>query len=132
MTTALTIGSFDPVHVDHVLLFRRCEALADKVVVGVNSDDFYFKYRGELPMFDQATRVRMVAALGYETWVNHSAGRQLIERIGPNFLVVGSDWLGRDYLSQVDLDEKFLQTHDLTVVFTPRGTHVSGRDIRGR
>lgn len=130
MTVALTIGSFDPVHVDHVLLFRRCEELADKVVVGVNSDDFYITYRNQKPMFDQQARMDMVAALGYEVWTNDGAGRELIERILPHFLVVGSDWLGRDYLAQVNIDEKFMQKHDVTVVFVPRGTHVSSGEIR--
>jgi cytidyltransferase-like protein len=126
----LTIGSFDPVHVDHMLLFRRCQQFGE-VTVGVNSDRFYAAYRGKEPRFPQEHRMAQVEALGFRAVLNDGPGRDLICAEKPNFLVVGNDWLNLDYLRQIRMNVYELQELQCALVFLPRGEHISGADIRG-
>lgn len=128
---ALTIGAFDPVHADHVALFRRCADLGS-VLVGVNSDKFYRFYRGKDPVFTCEERMAMVVATGYAAIMNDGAGRELIESVRPYYLVVGNDWLEHEYLKQIDVTTADLQRWGVTMVFTPRGTNISGTELRER
>ena len=127
----LTIGSFDPVHADHVALFRRCEKLGT-LLVGVNTDAFIREYRHVEPMFPMSQRIAMVGATGFTACRNDGPGRELIEFVRPEFLVVGNDWLERDYLKQIDMTVEDIQRLGITVVFTPRGTSISGTELRER
>lgn len=132
MTVALTIGSFDPVHVDHVLLFRRCERYADEVVVGVNSDRFYETYRKAPPMFTENERLQQVRRLGYAAMLNDGPGRELIKDVRPDIIVVGHDWLDRGYLEQIGVTPEDLQNWKVALLFVPRGDTISSSDIRER
>ena len=132
MKRALTIGSFDPVHVDHVVLFRRCEELADEVVVAVNSDRFYTEYRGYPPTFKESERMQMVRVLGYTVVLNDGPGREVIQRVKPDLLVIGSDWLGKDYLSQIDCTRDFLERLGVSLLYVPRGRTISSTELKAR
>lgn len=129
--TVLTIGTFDLPHIGHARLFQRCERFG-RVVVGVNTDEFVQSYKGSAPLYRTAERVALIALLGYEVHENHSAGRELIERVRPDVLVVGSDWLRRDYLAQIDMTPDDLDRLDISLVYVPYTDGISSSDIRRR
>jgi cytidyltransferase-like protein len=130
VTVALTIGTFDPVHVDHVVLFRRCERFADEVVVGVNSDRFCLSYRGRITSFSQDERLAQVRALGYTAHLNDGPGIELIQDVNPDYVVVGGDWLARDYLGQIGAAPSDFER--IGLVYLPRGRTISSTQIRER
>lgn len=130
--SVLTIGSFDPVHADHVRLFKLCEKLDDHVVVGVNSDAFYRQYRGLEPMFTERERMEQVLSCGYTPVLNDGPGRELVEQVLPEYLVIGSDWLKKDYLAQIDMQPEDFERLGVTLVYVPRGTTVYATDVRRR
>lgn len=132
MRRGLTIGTFDPVHVDHVLLFRRALEHCEELLVGVNSDAFVGTYRGESPLFDQDERMEMVRALGHGVRLNDGPGRDLIEELSPHVLVVGGDWLGRDYLAQIDTPAEVFDRREITLVFVPYGPHITSSELKRR
>ena len=127
--TVLTIGTFDPVHVDHVALFRRAERFG-LLVVGVNSDRFVGFYRGRAAMFSENERRAQVSALGYATELNDGPGIDLVREVSPNYLVIGNDWLEGDYLAQIAATPADLR--DIALVFLPRGRTISSTEIRER
>jgi cytidyltransferase-like protein len=127
----LTLGTWDPVHADHAAFLRRCEGLGE-VVVGVNSDRFVRAYRGRPPVFSQLERQDQVEALGYEVVLNDGPGREVIDLVRPGWLVVGSDWLGRDYLKQIDVTPTFLEERDIALAFLPRGRTISATELKAR
>jgi cytidyltransferase-like protein len=47
MKVALTTGGFDPCHVGHISYFKAARAMADHLVVGVNSDAWLEKKKGQ-------------------------------------------------------------------------------------
>lgn len=131
MTSVLTIGTFDPVHADHVFLFRRCAALGD-LTVGVNSDEFVRFYRGSPPMFSQDERMAQVRATGYDATLNDGSGRDLIVSMQPDVLAIGSDWLRRDYFAQLAVDPDFLDDLEVGLLYLPRGTTISASELKDR
>ncbi len=131
MRTALTIGTFDTPHLGHALLFKECERYAERVVVGVNSDEFVESYKGRRPLFEYEKRAGLIATLGYEVLKNSSAGRELIEYVKPNILVIGSDWAKKDYYAQIDVNQDFMDAHNITMVYVPR-SDISSTEIKAR
>lgn len=129
VTTALTIGTFDLLHPGHVELFADCRRLVGpegRVVVGVNSDDFVKRYRGAEPVMLCWQRMQLVAALRNvdAVVVNHqhdSTVRSLLGQLDfGDYLVIGSDWLERDYLGQIGVTVGELAAAHIALVYSPR------------
>src|SRR5262249_15309993 len=85
----LTIGTFDLLHLGHVRLLKRAARFGE-LVVGVNSDRFVSEYRGRMPVDDEVKRMRYVEAIRPVSRVhlNDGPGRELIEEVAPDILVV--------------------------------------------
>ena len=49
-TVVVVSGGFDPVHSGHLAMFRADCALGDKLIVGVNSDDWLIRKKGKFFM----------------------------------------------------------------------------------
>jgi D-beta-D-heptose 7-phosphate kinase/D-beta-D-heptose 1-phosphate adenosyltransferase len=58
----LVTGGFDPLHSGHIAYFKSAKALGDKLIVGLNSDDWLErkKCRAFMPWEERAT---IIAAL---------------------------------------------------------------------
>lgn len=125
----LTKGSFDPPHRGHKRLFDRLSVFGE-VIVGVNSDRFYAEYRGEPPMVNQDERMRLISEFGYQAELNDGPGRDLIEKIRPDFVAVGSDWLRKDFLAQIDMTPDDFEEMGIGLIYLPRTPGISSTEIR--
>lgn len=131
MRNVLTIGSFDTPHIGHAYLFRESERYGD-LTVGVNSDEFIEKYKGKRPLYEYEERAYLISRLGYTVLKNESAGRELIEQVKPDVLTIGSDWARKDYYSQIDVDQDWLDERNITMIYIPRVPNMSSTDIKRR
>ncbi len=99
MSTVITFGTFDVFHVGHLKVIERAAELGDRLVVGVSADDLNLRKKGRAPVFSQAERLAIVAALRDvdEVFLEESleAKREYIQRFGADVLVMGDDWKGR-------------------------------------
>ena len=127
----LSIGSFDTPHLGHAYLLKECERYG-LVVVGVNSDEFIEQYKGERPIYGYEERAMLISSLGYQVLKNCSAGRELIDEVSPDVLAIGSDWARKDYYSQIDVDQDFLDEKRITMVYIPRLGSLSSTELKGR
>lgn len=127
----LTIGTFDVPHIAHARLFQRCEQLGH-VVVGVNSDAFVLQYKRRACIFSQDERMALIEELGYEVELNDGPGIDLIDRIRPDYLVIGSDWLSKDYLKQIGVSVQFLEERDISLVYVRYTPGISTTIIKER
>ena len=118
MAKVLTIGTFDIPHMGHAAFLRKCEAFGE-VTVGINSDTFVMEYKGVTPVYLLEDRQAIVESLGYETAINWTAGRELIQEVKPDVIVIGSDWLRKDYLKQIDLTVAYLERMEIVLVYVP-------------
>jgi choline-phosphate cytidylyltransferase len=97
--TVLTFGTFDVFHVGHLRVIERAAALGDRLVVGVSADELNLRKKGREPVFSQAERMEIVAALRAvdEVFLEESLElkREYLVRHGADVLVMGEDWRGR-------------------------------------
>ena len=91
-----TNGVFDLLHVGHVRYLEQARALGDALVVAINSDRTVRELKGpERPVFDQAERAEILAALrfvDYVTVFDDVSPRSLIAELLPDVLVKGGDY----------------------------------------
>lgn len=132
MRTLLTIGTFDTPHIGHAAFLRKCEAYADNVLVGINSDEFVESYRHKPPVFSFNERAGLIDTLGYQIFINESAGRELIEKVLPDILAIGSDWARKDYYAQIDVGQDFLDRYEISMLYIPYTANISSTMIKGR
>lgn len=130
--TVLTIGTFDTPHIGHAILFKECELYGNRVVVGINSDEFVESYKGRKPLYEYKERAALISRLGYGVLKNCSAGRELIVQVAPNVIAIGSDWARKDYYSQIDVDQDFLDEREIAMVYIPRAGSMSSTQLKER
>ena len=135
MPTIYTGGTFDLFHSGHVNLLRRCAELGD-VVVSLNTDDFIKGYKGESPVLSYQEREAVLNACMYVNQVVPNVGgsdsKIAIELVQPDYIVIGSDWVRKDYYSQMGFDQDWLDARGIGLVYIPYTKGVSSTNIKGR
>ena len=91
-----TNGVFDLLHIGHVRYLAQARALGDALLVAINSDRTVRELKGsDRPVFDQAERAEILAALRYVDYVvvfDDVSPRTLIAELLPDVLVKGGDY----------------------------------------
>ena len=91
-----TNGVFDLLHIGHVRYLAQARALGDALLVAINSDRKVRELKGpNRPVFDQAERAEILAALRYVDYVtifDDVSPRSLIAELLPDVLVKGGDY----------------------------------------
>jgi glycerol-3-phosphate cytidylyltransferase len=99
MKRIITFGTFDVFHRGHLRLLERARALGDHLTVGVSTDALNVAKKGRLPVYSEADRKAIVAALRCVDAVfdEHSleAKADYIRAQRADMLVMGDDWAGR-------------------------------------
>lgn len=95
-----TNGCFDLVHAGHISSFRQAKSFGDVLVVGVNSDESVRRLKGKTrPIVDLKNRMALLSAIECVDFVvpfYEDTPQALIERIRPDVLVKGMDWMGKE------------------------------------
>ena len=91
-----TNGCFDLLHPGHVSLLRQARQAADRLIVGLNSDDSVRRLKGaDRPVQGETARVEVLASLETVDLVvvfAEDTPVRLIEALRPDCLVKGSDY----------------------------------------
>jgi len=127
----LTIGSFDLLHEGHIKLFERCARLGE-LWVGLNSDEFVLHYKKKKPSIPYDTRAAVIKALRsvHRVEMNYGQGAALIRRVDPDILAVGSDWMLKDYLAQIDMTEYELEKRNILLIYLPYTKNISTTKLK--
>ena len=95
-TIAFTNGVFDILHEGHIAVLSKAAALADVLIVGVNSDASVKKLKGDSrPINNEDSRALILASLIMVDAVvifNEETPIELIKIIKPDVLVKGGDY----------------------------------------
>lgn len=95
-TVAFTNGCFDLLHVGHVRYLNQARALADCLLVAVNSDRSVRQLKGPgRPIVPELERAEIIAALACVDHVflfDDLTPQRVIDAIVPDVLVKGADW----------------------------------------
>jgi len=128
----LTLGSFEIAHSGHAAFLRRCEALADEIVVAVNTDEFIQQYKKISPLYSLEERMYRIQVLNpaYTVIPNPSAGKETIYDVDPDIVAIGSDWLHRDYLPQIDMTPDDFDALNCGLLYLPYTQGISTTEIK--
>lgn len=89
-------GCFDLVHPGHITYLSKTGDLADKLVIGLNTDNSVKRLKGaNRPVVDEQSRALLLAALSFVDLVvlfDEDTPYELIKAIKPDVLVKGKDY----------------------------------------
>jgi len=134
-----TGGTFDLPHAGHLELLEYCRMYAGKhgkVVVSLNRDDFVKKFKDKPPTMTYEERKRILSNFKWVDKVIENSGDEdskiAIEKIKPNAVIIGMDWVERDYCKQMSFNEKWLNQNKISIIYVPRTTGLSTTIIKDR
>ena len=118
----VTHGVFDLLHVGHLRHLQLARQEGDLLFVTITADKFVNKGPGR-PVFGDAIRAEMLAALEFVDWVgiNFAPGAQpVIDAIRPNVYVKGSDYENADddVAGGITLERQAVESHGGRIAFT--------------
>lgn len=88
-------GGFDPVHIGHVLMFKKAKSLGTKLVVILNCDDWLMRKKGFVFMKEKE-RAAIIKSIRYvdDVYIHHSKKSDVagaLAKIKPNIFANGGD-----------------------------------------
>ena len=120
-------GVWDMIHIGHIDFLRRAKALGDKLVVGVQSDEFVEKQKGHRPIINTQNRIDTVEALGcVDLAVPYNDYNYLAhaEIVNAGIFALSEDNKNADRFKAVRKNMK--------VVYLPYNKSISSTDIKNR
>lgn len=135
--TVITLGTFDILHAGHINLLKKCRELSDRVVVGLNSDEFIEKYKGKPPVMSYEERKEMIELTGLVDLVVSNSQpdgtiKTLLSNIQPDLIVIGSDWARKDYIGQLGVDWDYLDSKKIGICYVTYTSNISTTEIKKR
>ncbi len=102
--TVITYGTFDMLHIGHVLLFERLREMGDRLVVAVSTDEFN-KTKGKSSLISFEHRKRIVESIRYvDVVIPETSWEQKVTDIrdyAVDIFAIGEDWRGEfDFLKE--------------------------------
>ena len=135
----ITLGTFDMLHIGHLKLFRRCLHLGESLVVGLNKDEFIKAFKGKSPVMSYKEREAMITETGFVDKVipndqrrKGSTALKTILKSKADLIVVGSDWLKKDYLGQIGVTAEQLEKYGISLCFVPYTEGISTTEVKRR
>jgi len=134
-----TGGTFDLFHAGHVEFLKKCQLMAGtlgEVWIALNTDDFIRNYKGKPPVMSFEERKKVLLACKYVTAVvpnyDGADSRTAIEKVAPDFVVIGSDWAKKDYYKQMGFTQDWLDERNIGLAYIPYTWGISSTEIKAR
>lgn len=121
-SVALAHGAFDLLHMGHVRHLEHARRLGEVLIVTITADKFINKGPGR-PVFPQALRAEMLAALEYVDWVGVNmdpTAEPVINAIKPDVYIKGSDYAdaSEDVTGKIVDEREAVEAHGGRIAFT--------------
>lgn len=99
MSTVITFGTFDVLHIGHINILQRAREYGDKLIVGVSSDALNFSKKQRNPVYPEMERKAIISSLKFvdEVFIEESLElkAEYIKKYNADVLIMGNDWEGR-------------------------------------
>ena len=134
--TLYTGGTFDLLHFGHFSFLQKCKQICDKVVVSLNTDEFIRKFKGSTPVMSYQEREKALSYCPYvDSVIPNISGedsKPAISSINPSIIAVGDDWAQKDYYSQMNFTQEWLDENDIVLVYIPYTKGISTTELKRR
>jgi glycerol-3-phosphate cytidylyltransferase len=134
-----TGGTFDLFHAGHVRFLKQCKNIAGddgKVVVSLNKDEFIEAYKGNPPVVSFKARAEVLLGCRFVDEVipnyGNSDSKVAIQKVMPNFVVIGDDWARKDYYAQMQFTQKWLDERNIGLIYVPYTEGISTTELKKR
>lgn len=133
-----TGATFDILHAGHINFLRQCkEYFPDSyLIVSLNTDEFIEQFKGKMPVFNFDERKKLLETVEYVDEVIRNIGgedsKPAILTVEPDVIIIGSDWLNKDYLKQMSLTEEWLRKNHIALIYIPYTEIISTTEINKR
>ncbi len=126
-------GTFDLLHLGHVRHLEAARRLGDALIVTITADRFVNKGPGR-PVFGEALRAEMLAALEYVDWVAINPSPDAVSAIAairPRIYVKGQDYQNPegDVTGKITAERLAAEAHGGSLAFTDEVTYSSSELI---
>jgi glycerol-3-phosphate cytidylyltransferase len=136
MKTLYTGGTFDIFHFGHTNFLKKCSMISDKVVVALNTDDFIKQFKGRAPVMTYREREISLLNCPYVDCVvpNFSGAdsKPTILSVSPDIVAIGDDWAHKDYFSQMQFTQNWLDENKIVLIYIPYTKGISTSEIISR
>ena len=117
MKIVVCSGGFDPLHSGHITYFRAAQALGDKLIVGINSDEWLQRKKGK-PFMSWYERSLIVGSIRFVDFTmsfddDDDSAIALLERVKvfwPNEEIIFANYYSKKNPSQFNRDGFFYFT----------------------
>jgi len=122
MITVMTYGTYDLLHIGHIMLLKRARSLGDKLIVGLSTDEFNSNMKGKrtIQPFEER-KIILESLYCVDLVIPEKTWEQKIHDIKNyciDVFVMGDDWAGKfDFLSS-----------NCRVIYLPRTEGISTTD----
>lgn len=128
-----TGGTFDLFHAGHLNFLRTCSRFGT-VTVSLNTDEFIASYKEVPPVIPFEERKSVLLGCRYVDHVVENTGggdsKIAIMREAPNVVAIGSDWARKDYYTQMQFDQNWLDAQNIMLLYIPYSSGVSSTSIK--
>ncbi len=131
-----TGGTFDLFHPGHTNFLKHCNSLCSSVVVALNTDEFILEYKGTAPIMNYKEREEMLLSCKYVDRVVENIGgsdsKPSILNVKPNIIAIGDDWAKKDYYSQMQFSQQWLDDEGILLIYIPYMKGISSTIMKER
>ena len=95
MKIVFTCGVFDLYHIGHLNFLKESKSYGDKLIVGVNTDEFTLSYKKKMPIMSFEQRIEIINSCKYVDFTVKSEEYlplKYIKQYNISVITVGSDW----------------------------------------
>jgi len=131
-----TGGTFDLLHFGHFNFLKKCKSICNEVVVSLNTDEFIEQFKGKKPVMSYQEREKSLLYCQYvDKVVPNFSGKDSkpsILSINPSIIAIGDDWAHKDYYSQMNFTQEWLDEKSIVLVYIPYTKGISTTEIKRR
>lgn len=95
MKTVFTCGVFDLFHVGHLNFLKQSKSYGDRLIIGVNTDEFTLSYKNKIPIISFEQRLEIVNSCKYVDFAvkaEEYLPLKYIKEYNVDIITVGSEW----------------------------------------
>ena len=130
MIIGYTIGTFDLFHIGHLNMLKLARELCDKLIVGVNSENYAASYKKHSLIIPLCERMEIIKSLKCvdEVFAVHNLDHiEICKKYKCDVYFIGDDWKGAVHFA---LQEKEILQTGCRIEYLPYTQHISSTKLR--